>query len=340
MYSKGLAVFGSSNWTSSSSDTQREHNYFSKKPWFFQWFVDQFDRKWNNLKIDGSSISPAMFQGFVPGFPETPAYVSPANGALGVGASVTLKWEGGWWAHKYDIYFGTSSTPPLAVQDFAPGSATAGTKSTKESYTFTNLQPGVTYYWRIVSKTMANKTKTGATYSFTTTAGPLSAEDARIVGDTYVRGGASASTGFGRMSEVIAKYSAQAEYLREGYMTLDISALKTGDTATLRVFGHLSDTRASSVTTSVFPVANTSWPETGVNYNNRPASGSTAIGSLTVSGTTGRWYTIDLTSYAQAQRAGGATRIAIALKGKTDTLPYVTFGSRESTVRPQLLIGH
>ena len=120
MYSRGLAVFGSSNWTASSSDTQREHNYFSKKPWFFQWFVDQFNRKWNNVTIDGAPISPAPFEDFVPGFPEPPAYSSPANGALGVGASVTLKWEGGWWAHKYDIYFGTSATPPLAVQDYAP----------------------------------------------------------------------------------------------------------------------------------------------------------------------------------------------------------------------------
>ena len=280
MYSKGVVAFGSSNATASSSDTQREHNYFAHKPWFLQWFVDQFDRKWNNLTINGQPISPAPFQAFVPGYPEPPVYSSPADTAAGVGASVTLKWEGGWWAHKYDIYFGTASTPPLAVQNYAPGAATAGVSSTKEWYTFTNLQPGVTYYWRIVSKTMANKTKTGATYSFTTTAGQLAPEDARIVGDTYVRGGASASTNFGRMSEVIVKYSAQAEYVREGYMTLDISALKTGDTATLRVFGHLSDTRASSVTTSVLPVANTSWSETGVNYNNRPASGATAIGSL------------------------------------------------------------
>ncbi len=338
MYSKGVVAFGSSNATASSSDAQREHNYFSHKPWFVQWFVDQFERKWNNLTIDGQPISPAPFQAFVPGYPEPPAYSSPANTAAGVGTSVTLKWEGGWWAHKYDIYFGTASTPPLAVQNYAPGAATAGVSSTKESYTFTNLLPGVTYYWRIVSKTMANKTKTGATYSFTTIAGQLAPEDARIVGDTYVRGGASASTGFGRMSEVIVKYSAQADYVREGYMTLDISALKAGGTATLRVFGHLSDTRASSVTTNVLPVANTSWSETGVNYNTRPASGATAIGSLTVSGTTGRWYTIDLTSYAQAQRAAGATRISIALKGKADTLPYVTFSSRESTARPQLLI--
>ena len=121
-------------------------------------------------------------------------------------------------------------------------------------------------------------------------------------------------------------------------MTLDISALKAGGTATLRLFGHLSDTRASSVTTSVFPVASTTWSETGVTYNNRPAAGSTAIASVTVSGTTGRWYSINLTSYAQAQRAAGATRISIALKDKADTLPYVAFSARESTSRPQLVI--
>lgn len=338
MYGKGVVAFGSSNWTASSSDAQREHNYFAHKPWFLQWFVDQYERKWNNLTIDGQPISPAPFQAFVPKYPETPVYASPADTVVGIGTSVTLKWEGGWWAHTYDIYFGTASTPPLAVQNYAPGAATAGVSNTKESYTFTNLQPGVTYYWRIVGKTMANKTKTGATYSFTTTAGQLSPEDARIVADTYVRGGTSASTNFGRMSDVIVKYSAQAEYLREGYMTLDISSLKAGGTATLHLFGHLSDTRASSVAASVFPVATTSWSESGLTYNNRPAAGTTAIASVAVSGTTGKWYTINLTSYAQAQRAAGATRISIALKGKADTLPYVAFSSRESTSRPQLVI--
>ena len=121
LHGRQMTVFGSSNWTASSSDTQREHNYFTQKPWFVQWFVDQFNRKWNNQKIDGSAISPPMFLDFVPGFPESPVYTNPANAALGQGASVTLRWEGGWWAHKYDIYFGTTSTPPLVVQDYRAG---------------------------------------------------------------------------------------------------------------------------------------------------------------------------------------------------------------------------
>ena len=88
----------------------------------------------------------------------------------------------------------------------------------------------------------------------------------------------------------------------------------------------------------MFSVSDTSWPETGLNYNNRPVSGTTAIGSIVVSGTTGQWYDLDLTSFAQAQRAAGATQISIALKGNADTLPYVTFSSRESSVHPQLQI--
>ena len=180
----GMAVFGSSNWTGSSSDTQREHNYFTTKSWFVQWLIDQFNRKWNNIKapVDGGGpVTPAMYQDFVPSYPEQPVYSTPANGALGLGAAVTLKWEGGWWAHKYDIYFGTSSTPPLLQANYAPGAATAGVVGTKESFTVSNLQPGVTYYWRVVGKTMANGTRpdgtvvsrtvTGPIYSFTTSGG-------------------------------------------------------------------------------------------------------------------------------------------------------------------------
>ena len=153
---RGMAIFGSSNWTSSSSDKQREHNIFSTKPWIVQWFVDQFNRKWNNLRADGTPIGTTMFLDFVPGWPETPANVSPANLASSVTSSV-LRWEGGWWAHKYDIYFGTTNPPPLVAQNYMPGSATAGVASTKESFNpcspptgFTSacpagLQAGTTY---------------------------------------------------------------------------------------------------------------------------------------------------------------------------------------------------
>ena len=156
LYGQGLTVFGSSNWTGPSSNYQQEHNYFTTKPWFFQYFVNEFERKWNS----SDEMEP-----LVPLPPDASINPIPANGATGQSMSVTLNWEGGYWAHKYDIYFGTTTTPPLIATDVETG--TPGPDGS-ESYSVAGLSPGTTYYWRIVGKTMANRTATGPVWSFTT----------------------------------------------------------------------------------------------------------------------------------------------------------------------------
>jgi phosphatidylserine/phosphatidylglycerophosphate/cardiolipin synthase-like enzyme len=178
LYSRGLApsgsrtpmaIFGSSNWTTSSSTTQEEHNYFTTKSWMVDWFEQQFDRKWNNEKVDGTPIGTIVYEPFTPLPPEAPVYASPAYDAMGLGSSVTLKWEGGYYGLKFDIYLSTTTTfgAPIAA-NYMPSFSTAGVMSAKESFTLTNLQPGTTYYWKIVSKTMANKTKSGPMWRFST----------------------------------------------------------------------------------------------------------------------------------------------------------------------------
>lgn len=165
LYGQKMSIFGSSNWTTSSSVSQEEHNYFTKKQWIFDWFVNHFERKWNST----SENSP-----FVPQPPPNPPdYASPQNGALGL-TNVTLQWEGGLWAHKYDLYFGTVPNPPLFASDINTGSPYPGNP---ETYQLPALSPGTTYYWRIVSKTMANLGNSGPTWSFTT-AGSESAPSA------------------------------------------------------------------------------------------------------------------------------------------------------------------
>jgi len=186
LYGRGLVVFGSSNWTSSSASRQREHNYFSPKGWMLTWFQKEFERKWNNLRADNiTPVGATVFDPFVPKKPETPVNVSPANDALGQGTlasdgsrTVTLKWEGGWWAHKYDIYLSTTSTfgAPIVV-DYVTSASTAGVKSTKESYSLTGLQPGTTYYWKVHGKTMADMEQNGPVWRFTT-AGDVAAPPA------------------------------------------------------------------------------------------------------------------------------------------------------------------
>src|SRR5215216_2557579 len=172
LYGKGMTIFGSSNWTGPSSNSQQEHNYFTTKPFFFNWFVDQFERKWNSTTEN---------QPFVPLGPEDPSYQFPANAATAQPTTnLQLRWEGGRWAHKYDIYFGTSPNPPLLVADAStdqsgavPGQPRLNSGSVDdgvtESYTLPiTLSPGATYYWRVVGKTMTNVSASGQTWSFVT----------------------------------------------------------------------------------------------------------------------------------------------------------------------------
>lgn len=164
LYGQQMTIFGSSNMTSKSSDSQHEHNYFTRKPHLFAWFAGQFERKWNN------TIGIAETAPFVPQPPDKPEYRTPADGAVGVPATaVDLVWYGGPWAHLYDIYFGTTPNPPLlaSAQPLGPSETT----TQRQSYRLPRLTSGTTYYWRVVSRTMANAERAGEVRSFTT-AGP------------------------------------------------------------------------------------------------------------------------------------------------------------------------
>ena len=162
-----MLVFGSSNWTTPSASEQLEHNLFTTESYYFDYFVNQFDRKWNN-----TGPSPET-KPFVPLPPDKPIYSAPVNGAAAMSTTgVTLKWNAGYWAHKYDIYL--STTPSFTAANLVAADVELGPSQTPTqliSYTTAALQPGTTYYWQVVSKTMANVTATGPIWSFTTAGG-------------------------------------------------------------------------------------------------------------------------------------------------------------------------
>jgi phosphatidylserine/phosphatidylglycerophosphate/cardiolipin synthase-like enzyme len=160
---QSIAIFGSSNWTSPSANSQQEHNYFTKKTSLLNDFIAQFERKWFNTSGVADESKP-----FVPLPPDKPVYQSIANGAPGVPtAGQNLVWFGGPWAHLYDIYFGTD---PLATTLFAADQPLGPSLTTTQmqSFALPPLQPGTTYYWKIVSKTAALIPKEGPIWSFTT----------------------------------------------------------------------------------------------------------------------------------------------------------------------------
>ena len=166
-YSQALSAFGSSNWTVASANQQQEHNYFTTKSWIFQWFIDHFERKWNNTNPVGAIET----QPFTPLPPDKPVAVSPADGAVGAPLSIALTWDGGPWAHIYDVYFGTDPNPPLFAANVRLG-PTDPAAPVFQKVVLPLLQHGTTYYWRVVSKTMAGVAAKGPTVSFTTGGNP------------------------------------------------------------------------------------------------------------------------------------------------------------------------
>jgi hypothetical protein len=91
--------------------------------------------------------------------PSEPSSPSPADGATQQSTEVQLSWscsdpDGD--DLTYDVYFGTSSPPPLAQSDQTPTSYDPGT-----------LQTNMTYYWQIVADDGVDQTQ-GPEWSFST----------------------------------------------------------------------------------------------------------------------------------------------------------------------------
>ncbi|MFC1725382.1 hypothetical protein ACFL4T_07120 [candidate division KSB1 bacterium] len=91
--------------------------------------------------------------------PNQPVNPSPSNGASGVSLSTSLSWTGGdpdGHTVTYDIYFGTSSSPPLVKSNNSTTSYNPGTLSSETKY-----------YWKIVAKDAYGASTASSVWSFT-----------------------------------------------------------------------------------------------------------------------------------------------------------------------------
>jgi hypothetical protein len=96
--------------------------------------------------------------------PNAPSNPSPANGATNVDVNASLSWtcsdpDGD--PLTYDIYFGTSSSPPLVQSNWASTTYSPGTMSYN-----------TVYYWRIVAEDNYGASTSGPVWHFTTTSLP------------------------------------------------------------------------------------------------------------------------------------------------------------------------
>ena len=148
LHGTGMSIFGSSNWTSPSSDSQREHNMFTTQPWMCDWLEAQFERKWTNGQ---RSFGDQAVRAAAAGPPGQQPAGQRATGVPTTGRLVLVLRR------------------PLGAQlrhlfrHDAQSAAARGRQASRAEPVYTDyryyalpaLQPGTTYYWKIVSKTMA-----------------------------------------------------------------------------------------------------------------------------------------------------------------------------------------
>jgi hypothetical protein len=131
--------------------------------------------------------------------------ISPADGATGASIDTQLSWGGGnnqcpgMAAPTYDVYFGTTSSPPFAgntgLKYWDPGT----------------LQDGVKYYWKIIAKD-ANGTTASGVRSFTTASVSCTLPPGAVTllgpadGATFSGGDLSWSGGASQCAGLVATY--------------------------------------------------------------------------------------------------------------------------------------
>jgi hypothetical protein len=172
-----------------------------------------------------------------------------------------------------------------------------------------------------------------ATISVTT---PAPSQTLSAQADAYVRDGASAAQNFGTASELMVKTEA-AGWNRHSYLKFDLSSIGSSITsARLRLFGSV-DT-SEQVAVAAYGVSNTSWSESTLTWNNKPAAGTSALATVTVSGSADAWFEWDVTAYVKAEKAAGRNVVTLALIAPSTNSTPPSFDSREASNGPQLAV--
>ncbi|HEY0612722.1 MAG TPA: DNRLRE domain-containing protein, partial [Chitinophaga sp.] len=160
--------------------------------------------------------------------------------------------------------------------------------------------------------------------------------------DAYVRSGTYASTAHGATDPniLITKLnsSGSADNDRQTYVRFNLAGTGANiSSAVLKLYGKIDDSRSSNVPIGVFSVSSTSWSESTITWNNKPATSGAALATTAVTDATARYYSWDVTSYVQSELNAGRTQVSFALKSAQITDPRITFSSKETGSNPPQL---
>ena len=157
--------------------------------------------------------------------------------------------------------------------------------------------------------------------------------------DAYVRSGTYVDTNFGTAVTLDVKYTNTTTTMRNAFLRFSMAGVAaTVTSAKLRLYGHAATTAKA---TSVYSVADITWGETTITWNNQPAMGGTALATQTVA-TTDAYVEWDVTAYVQAQKTAGATAREpgreVGRRCRTKGRPSSTPGKARQQAHPDHLL--
>jgi hypothetical protein len=175
--------------------------------------------------------------------------------------------------------------------------------------------------------------------SYTHAQAPAPAPDTLSVlplADAFVRNGSFANINYGFDTALQVKGTTSVNAVRDLYLKFPLSKVSNIDGARLRLYGRNIE-NAASVTLSVFGVDNDAWTESGITWNNAPATQPVFAGTFGV-GAEGRYYEVDITSLAREELAKDKM-LSLLIRDTARQNSQLAFNSREQVLyKPELVI--
>lgn len=213
--------------------------------------------------------------------------------------------------------------------DFYAGTFLIGRDGTSPfSYTWTNAAVG-THGLTAVAFDDQGAVITSSVVNVVLTKNLEPAADAHTKSD-------SVTSNFGTVIQMEVQTNSATGPTRDTFFKFNLSGITNISNAKIRVFASISAAGTGSGT--YFSVADTNWTETGITWSNQPVR-SNVLGHLRVTSTTAAWFTNDITSFVQGEKAAGREFISLVNHSQTNASIFIRINSRETNAnRPELVI--
>jgi len=234
---------------------------------------------------------------------------------------VSLFWQPSATATGYNVKRAFSSEGPYTT--------IASIAQTK--FTDAGLTNGVSYYYTVSATNAGGESDDAPDISAT----PGLTSFVIPIADSYVRSGTYAGTNYGTDSTILTKKSTGSAN-RITYVRFSLSGVPSSSgSIMLRLYGR-NNGSGYNATDTVYAVSDTNWTETGITYNNKPATGAT-LGSAPITSVS-QYYSFNVTGYVKSLLAAGQTTasFAVLMDNTPANVQANIYQSREGAHPPQL----